>query len=62
MTSDRIPPRAPTLLADLVASGLDAPILDPNEVRWDRLRASRPSGLDLRDRFRKSGTLRVGRC
>lgn len=52
MTSNRIPPLAPTLLADLVAAGLDVPILDPNDTRWERLRPSCLPGLDLRDRFR----------
>jgi len=40
------------LLAQLVASGLDAPILDTNDGRCNRLRFSYPSGFDLRDRFR----------
>lgn len=52
MNSDRIPPRAPTLLAQLDASSVDLPILDPNDTRWNRLRPLSPPGLDLRDRFR----------
>ena len=52
MTSDRIPPYVPTLLAQVGVSGLDAPIFDATDGRWDRLRSSYPSGLDLRDRFR----------
>jgi len=52
MTSHRTPPDATTLMAQVVASGLDAPILDPNDTRWDRLRSVCPADLDLRDRFR----------
>ena len=52
MTSNGFPPRAPSLLAQLVASGLDAPILEPNDQRWTRLRVVPGPGMDLRDRFR----------
>ena len=51
MTSHGTPSDATTLMTQVGASGLDAPILDLNDVRWDRLRASRPPGLVLRDRF-----------
>ena len=52
MTGNRMSPHATTLLATLLASGLDAPILDPNDTRWNRLRPSCLSDFDLRDRFR----------
>jgi hypothetical protein len=48
----RILPEAAIALGHVVASGLDAPILDSNDTRWNRLRFSYPSGFDLRDRFR----------
>ena len=52
MAGPSIPPRATTLLVQVVASDLQAPILDATDGRWDRLRSSCPPDLDLRDRFR----------
>ena len=52
MASHGTPLDATTLVAQIVASGLDAPILDPSDMRWDRLSSSCPPGFDLRDRFR----------
>lgn len=48
MSSRRAPPDAATLMVQVLASGLDdAPILDPNDTRWNRLRSSCPPGFDL---------------
>jgi hypothetical protein len=48
MASVRIPPEAARMLARVDASGLDAPILDPSDTRWNRLQSSCPHSLDLR--------------
>jgi hypothetical protein len=52
MPSPQSPLHAKSLLTQLTAAGLDAPVLEPTDARWDRLQSSCPSGIDLRDRFR----------
>jgi len=46
------PISAEEALGILQTTGLDAPILDRSEPRWDHLRCACPSGFDLCDRFR----------
>lgn len=46
------PINAKEVLGILQTTGLNAPIIDRSELRWDHLRCACPSGFDLCDRFR----------